>query len=62
MTQDEKREQVIQGLADMMRRMPFQTEFKVKEKPAGIKVTIEVTQEEMDMILNQTIKKNGSRN
>ncbi len=45
-----------------MRRMPFQTEFKVKEKPAGIKVTIEVTQEEMDMILNQTIKKNGSRN
>lgn len=62
MTQEEKREQVIQGLADMMRRMPFQTEFKVKKKPTGIKVTIEVTQEEMDMILNQTIEKNGSRN
>ena len=62
MTQDDKREQIIQGLADMMRRMPFQTEFKVKKKPAGIKVTIEVTQEEMDMILNQTTEKNGSRN
>ena len=62
MTQVEKREQISQGLADMMRRMPFQTEFKVKKKPAGIKVTIEVTQEEMDMILNQTTEKNGSRN
>ena len=62
MTQEEKREQVIQDLADMMRRMPFQTEFKVKKKHTGIKVTIEVTQEEMDMILNQTIEKNGSRN
>ena len=52
MTQEEKREQIIQGLADMMRRMPYQVEFKVKKKPAGIKVTIEVKQEEMDMILN----------
>ena len=57
MTSDEKREQIIQGLADMMRRMPFQTEFKVKKKPAGIKVIIEVTQEQMDGIAKQTLEK-----
>jgi hypothetical protein len=31
--------------------------YKVKKKPAGIKITIEVTQEEMDMVVKQTIKK-----
>ena len=44
---EEKREQIIQWLSEMMRVMPFETEFKVKKKPAGIKVIIEVTQEEM---------------
>lgn len=51
MTQEEKREQTIQHLADMLRITPFQVEFKVKKKPAGIKVIIEVTQEQMgDMV------------
>ena len=48
MTQEEKREQTIQHLADILRTTPFQVEFKVKKKPAGIKVIIEVTQEQMD--------------
>lgn len=34
MTTEEKREQTIQGLADMLRTSPFQMEFKVKKKPA----------------------------
>lgn len=44
----EKREQAIHGIADMLRTTPFQVEFKVKKRPQGIKVIIEVTQEQMD--------------
>ena len=57
MTTEEKREQIIQGLADMLRKTSFQTEFQVKKKPAGIKVIIEVTQEQMEAITKQTLKK-----
>ena len=57
MTAEEKREQTIQGLANMLRTSPFQVEFKVKKKPAGIKVIIEVTQEQMEGIAKQTLEK-----
>lgn len=57
MTTEEKREQTIQGLADMLRTSPFQVEFKVKKKTAGIKVIIEVTQEQMEGIAKQTLEK-----
>lgn len=57
MTTEEKREQTILGLADMLRTSPFQVEFKVKKKPAGIKVIIEVTQEQMEGIAKQTLEK-----
>ena len=57
MTTEEKREQTIQGIADMLRTSPFQVEFKVKKKLAGIKVIIEVTQEQMDGITKQTLEK-----
>ena len=57
MTTEEKREQTIQSIADMLRNSPFQVEFKLKKKPAGIKVIIEVTQEQMDRITKQTFKK-----
>ena len=57
MTTEEKREQTIQGIADMMRTTSFQVEFKVKEKPAGIKVIIEVTQEQMNGITKQALEK-----
>ncbi len=51
------RERIIQGLVNMLKIMPFQTEFKVKKKPAGIKIFVEVTQEQMDNIAKQTIDK-----
>ena len=57
MTNEERREQTIQGVANMMRTTSFQVEFKVKKKPAGIKVIIEVTQEQMDGITKQTLEK-----
>lgn len=50
MEEKDRREQVIQSLADMMRTMDFTSELKVVEKPKGIKVIIEVTQEQMDEI------------
>ena len=57
MTTKEK-EQIIQGLADMLRTSPFQVDFVVKKKkPAGIKVIIEVTQEQMDRVTRQTLEK-----
>lgn len=59
MTAEEKREQTIQGLSDMMRTSPFQVEFKVKKKPTGIKITIEVTQEQMDRMTKQVIDKSS---
>ncbi len=57
MTTEEKREQSIQGIADMLRISPFQVEFKVKKKPAGIKVIIEVTQEQMTGLAKQALEK-----
>ena len=53
MTQEEQRERVIQDIADMLRRNPFTCEFKVKKKPTGIKVIYEVTQEQLDEMMNQ---------
>ena len=57
MNEEEKREQAIQGLADMLRTSPFQVQFKVKKKPTGIKAIIEVTQEQMEGIAKQTLEK-----
>lgn len=59
MTDDEKREQVIQNITEMLQRNPFTFEFKVKKKPAGIKVIYEVTQEQMEGIAKQVIDKSS---
>lgn len=56
MTTQEEREQAIQGLADMLRISPFRVEFKVKKKPAGIKIIIEVTQEQMESVSKQILE------
>lgn len=57
MTTEEKREQVIQGLTDLLQSTPFTVEYKVKKKPAGIKVIIEVTQEQMESLAKQVIER-----
>ena len=41
-------EQTIQGLVNILQSTPFAIEFKVKKKPQGIKIIFEVTQEQMD--------------
>lgn len=50
---EEKKEQAIQAIADMMRTSGFAVELQVKKKPKGIKVIIEVTQEQVDAMVKQ---------
>ena len=57
MTPEEKREQTIQSLAGMLRTRPFTVEFKVKKKPAGIKIIFEVTQEYMNQMMEKAASK-----
>ena len=59
MTAKEKREQVIQGLTNLLQSTPFTVEYKVKKKPQGIKVIIEVTQEQMELLTKQVIEKSN---
>ena len=60
MTQEERREQAIQDVAELLRRNPFMVEFKVKKKPEGVKVILEVTQEEMNAMTQNAANK-GSK-
>ena len=53
---EEAREQVIQNITEMLRRNPFTFEFKVKKRPQGIKVIYEVTQEELNKMMEQAAK------
>lgn len=61
MAQDEKREQVIQNIADMLRTNPFTFEFKVKKNPKGIKVIYEVTQNEMDALMKKAAEEHKAK-
>ncbi len=57
MTDEEKREQVIQNITEMLQHNPFTFELKVKKNPKGIKVIYEVTQEQMDSMMENAAKK-----
>lgn len=61
MAQEEKREQVIQNIADMLRTNPFIFEFKVKKNPKGIKVIYEVTQEQMDAMMKKAAEEHKAK-
>ncbi len=57
MEAEEQRERIIQNIVHFLRINPFKFEFRVKKNPSGIKIFYEVTQEQMDEIINQ-VKKN----
>lgn len=61
MAQEEKREQVIQNIADMLKTNPFTFEFKVKKNPKGIKVIYEVTQDEMDAMMKKAAEEHKAK-
>ena len=56
MTTEDKKEQVVQKIADLMRTSSFSVEYRVKKKPKGIKVIIEVTEEQMNYVVEQAKK------
>ena len=47
----EQREQIIQNIAEQLRHNQFSVEFKIVKNPKGIKIIHEVTQEEMDALM-----------
>lgn len=57
MTDNEKRDLVIQNITGLLQTNPFTFEFKVKKNPKGIKVIYEVTQEQMDRMIDGAVKK-----
>lgn len=57
MENEEKREQVIQGIADLLRHQNFSFEYKVCKRPKGIKIICEVTQEELNKMIYNASKK-----
>ena len=60
MNEEEKREEIIQAIADMLRVSPFTFEFKVKKKPQGIKIVRECKQEELNEMLKTAAEKQKS--
>ena len=53
MNEKEKRDFAINLVTDMMRTQPFSIEFKVKKKPKCMKIVFEVTEAEMQAIINR---------
>lgn len=56
--QREQREKVIQFVTNQMRCKAVSLEFKVTDKPRGMKIIYELTQEEMDMLVAAQAKEN----
>lgn len=50
---------MILHVADILRTTPFTFEFKVKKKPAGIKIIYEVTQDQMNEMIEKAAKGEG---
>ena len=49
-------EQMIQALTNLMQTMPCEFSYEVKNEPKGIHIVIDVTQEQMDEIVQHQIK------
>lgn len=56
MATEDKREAVIQNITEMLRRIGFTFEYVVKKKPKGIRIICEVTQEQMNTIIENAKK------
>jgi hypothetical protein len=61
MTTEQKREQAISALAEILRITPFQVEYKVKKNPQGVKIIIEVSQEQMDATMEGMIERHKEK-
>ena len=50
---DKQRELAIQNITDIMRSENFTFEFVVRKHPKGLKISYEVTQEQLNEIMNK---------
>lgn len=56
MGNEKQRELLIESLVDLLKHTPFSLEYVVKKNPKGIKVSIEVTKEQLDEIMAEAIE------
>ena len=56
MMDEEKNEQVIGMITEMLREYGFSFEYLVRKNPKGIKIICEVTQEQMNEIMSRSRK------
>lgn len=61
MATDDQREEAIQMVANMLRHNPFTFEFKVLKHPKGIKVIYEVTEEQMNAMVNEGVEQHKKK-
>ena len=59
--QDEKREKAINAIVNLLRINSFSVAYKVVKKPKGVKVIYEVTQKEMDEVVEALKRRDASR-
>ena len=45
-------EQMIQALMNLIRTMPCEVNYVVKKKPKGVHITIDVSKDQMEEIMN----------
>lgn len=57
MTEEQQREEMIQNIVDCLQHTPFSFEFKVKKNPKGIKIIYEVTEEQMNSMMEDGMEK-----
>lgn len=53
MTQEEQRKKAVEHIIGLIENNPFTFEFKVMKRPKGIRVIYEITQEEMDALIDR---------
>lgn len=53
------RQKVIEGITEMLKTTSFTFEYKVVKKPKGIKIIREVTQEQMDALIQQVAERSS---
>ena len=53
MAEEQLRERALQSLVELLKVNPFNVEFNVTEKPQGIKIIIDVTQEYLEHMLQK---------
>lgn len=51
---ENKREEIVQHIANMLRNSAFTFEYRVVKKPKGMKVIHEVTQEQLNLIIEKS--------